>query len=232
MTNKNKLTTADLVIAKHFGEASAEFYGDDFEKLETYLKENKIEDIQWFESKKDPEFAKKAAERFAPLVVEIAEKNRKSKAAFARLKELVASKPSIKEIIESTEKGMQGVLASAKDDLNQILKTINLLSSPEGLIGVAAGVTRAGATEDKTHKEIPFKLTVGAKEYNCSIKHEVESITILINCDDQSKEFFITGNGYTQSGKPANGSIEFSVPDKGEYIISIDGEYFRAISLE
>ncbi len=83
MSDKNKLTSADLIIAKHFGEASSEFYGDDYNKLDKYLKENKIDDIKMFESKKDPEFAKKAAERFAPLVAEVAEKNRKSKAAFA-----------------------------------------------------------------------------------------------------------------------------------------------------
>ncbi len=231
MTNKNKLTSADLVIVKYFGESAAEMYSDDYEKLDKYLKEHKIEDIPWFESEEGAEFAKKAAERFAPLVAEIAEKNRKSKAAFARLKELVASKPSIKEIIESTEKGVQGVLASVKEDLVNTLKIINLLSSPEGLIGVAAGTTKGGVAKDKTYKEIPFKFAAGDKEYNCIIKHEDESIKIIIQCDDQLKEFFITGNGYAQSGNPVNGSIEFKVPDKGEYILSADGEYFRAISL-
>ncbi|HRX49225.1 MAG TPA: hypothetical protein P5120_17025 [Spirochaetota bacterium] len=235
MTDKNKLTTADLIIAKHFGEASAEFYGDDYKKLDKHLKENKIEDIEWFESKKDPEFAKKAAEKFAPLVAEIAEKNRKSKAAFARLKELVSTKPSIREIIESTEKGVEGVLTSVKND---IIDVLNYLSTPNGLAYIpASSATRSHqelseSFKEKGDMEVTFKLIAGDNEYDCMMKREDDNVIITIKCEDTSKEFFITGNGYAESGKPVDGLIRFSVPDQGEYIISVEGEFFRAISLQ
>jgi hypothetical protein len=121
-------------------------YGDDYEKLDKYLKEHKMEDIPWFESEEGAEFAKKATERFAPLVAEIAERNKKSKAAFARLKDLVANAP-IKSLIESTEKGVQGILASVKDDIGNIL---NLLSFPEGLTEVRAGAMRGDELKKST----------------------------------------------------------------------------------
>jgi hypothetical protein len=71
------------------------------------------------------------------------------------------------------------------------------------------------------------------------IIHKDDSIIIQIKCEDQSKEFFLAGNGYAQSGTLIDGIIEFAVPDKGDYILSlilINGEthkeYFQGISLK
>jgi len=233
MNDKNNLTSADLVIVKFFGESASEFYGDNYEKLDTYLKEHELEDIPWFDNKESAEFAKKATERFLPLITEIVERNRKSKTTFTRLKELIEKNnnskiaASLRDIIESIETGVQGIFKSSKKSAIEVL---NFITSPDGLIYLPSGVTRGGS-DSKSEKIVPFEFKAEVI-YECEIIHGENSIKVVINCKDQSKEFFITGNGFAQAATPTDGVVEFVVPDKGEYILSVGGLYFRALSLK
>ena len=235
MKEKNTATfnRADLIIVKYFGSSVEKFYGEKYPAINKYLKDIDSEIYKEIDIKSADDFVEKTILNIQPLVDSIVAKNRKSKTTFTRLKELVeknnSSKiaASLKDVIESIETGVQGIFESSK---KSVIEVLDFITSPDGLIYLPSGATR-GSTDSKSEKVVPFEFKTDVI-YDCEIIHEVNTIKVVIKCNDQSKEFFLTGNGFAQTATPTDGVAKFVVPDKGEYILSESGLYFRALSLK